>query len=121
MSMTKSRENYLRVILELSKKKEPVYSIDLACAFGYSRASVSRMLKSLAEAGYVEKRGDGEIVLTEAGYTTASSVQKRRELIKRFCMDVLGVEPLVAEKDACHLEHLISQETENKISQYMDG
>jgi len=119
--MTQSKEDYLRILLELSEMQEATHSVDIACALGFSRASVSRMVKLLAEAGYVIKGKSGEVTLTDSGRDIAVSMKLKRSLLKTFLTDILGVEPPVAEKDACKMEHSISDETESKLSRHIQN
>lgn len=114
-NITKSKEDYLRVLLELSVGRPEIHSIDVAYALGFSRASVSRMMKILGESGYLTKDDSGKISLTEKGYDIATSIKRRRDLIKDFLKEDLGVEPATAEKEACKIEHTISDETERKL------
>ncbi|MBR0597162.1 NifB/NifX family molybdenum-iron cluster-binding protein [Sinanaerobacter chloroacetimidivorans] len=114
-NITQSKEDYLRVLLELSEGGTEIRSIDIAYALGFSRASVSRMVKILGETGYLEKDPYGKITLTEKGYDIAALMKRRRNLIKDFLKDVLGVDPATAAREACKIEHSISEETEKKL------
>ena len=118
--MTESKENYLRILLELSEGKSVIYSTDIACALGFTRASVSRMVKILGESGYLIKDEYGKIFLTEKGFDIAVSMRRRRNLIKDFLEEVLGVEPSTAEKEACKIEHSIGEETEIKLNKLIE-
>ncbi len=117
-TITPSKEDYLCMLLELSEEKPEIHSIDIACAFGYSRASVSRMVRVLGEDGYISKDDGGRISFTIRGRDTAESVRRKRDLIKHYFCEVLGVEPSTAEKDACKIEHLISSETELRLAEH---
>lgn len=119
-TMTQSKENYLRILLELSEGKSEIYSTDIACALGFTRASVSRMVKILGESGYLTKDEYGKISLTEKGFDIAISMSRRRNLIKGFLEEVLGVEPSTAEKEACKIEHSIGEETEIKLNKLIE-
>jgi len=114
--ITRSKEDYLRVILTLSKYSENIRSSDIADKLGITRASVSRMMAVLKNSGYIEKENYGSILLTEIGYDIATHIQNRHDLIKSFLIDVLGVTPIVADKDACRMEHSISPETTEKLN-----
>jgi len=119
-SITQSKEDYLRVLLELSDGKAEIYSTDIAYSLGFSRASISRMVKILGESGYLIKDSYGKITLTGKGYSIAVSIKKRRNMIKDFLVNVLGIEPMAAEKEACRMEHDISDETEQKLRDYLE-
>lgn len=117
-TITPSKENYLCMLLDLSEDKPETHSIDVACAFGYSRASVSRMVKVLGEEGYILKDDEGRISFTERGRETAESIRRKRNLLIHYFSEVLGVDTATAEKDACKIEHLISSETELKLAEH---
>ena len=112
--MTPSKENYLKVMLELSGEGG-IRSIDIGNALGISKASVSRMMSILKDEGYVTKEKYGTVTLTDSGIRLAANVKRRYELINTLLKRVLGVEAATAARDACRIEHLISSETADKI------
>ncbi|MEL7563774.1 MAG: metal-dependent transcriptional regulator [Dehalobacterium sp.] len=116
--MTPSKEDYLKVMLELSGI-EGIRSTDIANALGVSKASVSRMLGVLKDEGYVIKEKYGAVTLTENGRNVATNIKRRYELLKRFLHNVLGVEVAIAAGDACRIEHLISSETADQIDRQL--
>lgn len=105
-----SHEDYLETILMVSKEKPFVRSIDLAKVLNYSRPSVTIALKKLKEDGYIYMDDKNHIFLTEKGNECAERVLYRHEILTKFLIKI-GVEPLIAERDACTIEHAISQET----------
>lgn len=116
--ITPSKEDYLKVMLELSKS-EGIHSIDIANTLGVSKGSVSCMMKVLKDEGYIAKEKYGTITLTEKGRNIAVNIKRRYELLKSFFNDVLGVEAATAAGDACRIEHLISSETTDKIDRQL--
>ncbi len=114
MKISPSKENYLKVMLELSGEGG-IRSIDIANALGVSKASVCSMMNVLRDEGYVAKEKYGTVTLTEAGKKTAGDIKRKYELLKKFLHDVLGVEAAIAAKDACRMEHLISPETTDRM------
>ena len=116
--ITPSKENYLKVMLELSSE-EGIRSTDIAGALGISKASVSGMMNVLREAGYVTKEKYGAVSLTENGRKAAVDIKRRYELLKKFLHDILGVEAAIAAEDACRMEHLISPETADQIDRQL--
>lgn len=105
-----SHEDYLETILMVSKEKPFVRSIDLAKVLNYSRPSVTIALKKLKEDDYIYIDDKNHIFLTEKGMECAERVLYRHEILTKFLIKI-GVEPLIAERDACTIEHAISQET----------
>lgn len=114
--ITPSKENYLRVLLELSEYDKNTQSKDIADALGVSKASVSRMMNVLKEEGYILKEKYGTVTITEKGIGIASEVKNKRNLIKMYLTNVLGVDSEIADIDACHMEHIISAETAEMIT-----
>ncbi len=119
MSLHESGEDYLETILLLTRKDPFVRSVDIANELGFSKASVSRAMRLLREEGYVSVADDGQIRLTKAGQKRAAAVYERHTLITDFFAQELGVNPVTAEKDACKIEHVISEETYLRLRSYM--
>ena len=117
--LTPSKENYLKVMLDLPNE-ESIRSTDIASALGISKASVSSMMNVLREAGYVTKEKYGAVSLTENGRKAAADTKRRYELLKKFLHDILGVEAAIAAEDACRMEHLISPETADQIDRQLE-
>ena len=114
-----SGEDYLETIYLLSKKKAFIRSIDIATELNYSKASISRAMKLLREEGMITMADDGQIKLTKNGFQKATDIYSRHTLITDFFEKELGVNPVTAEKDACRIEHVISEETFLRLRSYM--
>ncbi len=119
MSLHESGEDYLETIYLLTKKNAFVRSVDIANALGYTKASVSRAMRILREEGLVTIAEDGNVKLTKAGSRKAIEVYERHTLIMDFFTQYLGVNEITAEKDACKIEHVISEETYLRLRAYM--
>lgn len=115
MNKTESREDYLETILLLMKKSGSVRSVDIANELGYSKPSISRAVGILKEHSYITVDNNGHISFTESGLQLAESVYDRHITIKKFLMEVLGVSEKTAEQDACKIEHIISEESFEKL------
>lgn len=119
MPLHESGEDYLETIYLLTQKSPFVRSVDVANELGYTKASVSRAMRILREEGLVTVANDGQIKLTKAGRSKAVSVYERHTLITDFFARELGVNEVTAEKDACKIEHVISEETYLRLRAYM--
>lgn len=111
-----SGEDYLETILRLQKQMDQVRSIDVAHALNYSKPSVSRAMKILSEKGLIYMDGKKFIHLTDLGLAKAENVARRHRLIRAALIDIFEVSPDVAEEDACRIEHIVSDETIEKIA-----
>ena len=114
MKIQESAENYLETILMLSQRGTDVRSIDIANELDFSKPSVSIAMKKLRQSGYIEMDGSSLISLTPAGRAVAESVYERHRILTALLM-ALGVSEENARADACRLEHVLSDESWNKI------
>jgi len=113
-----SVENYLETILVLGQSGDPVRSIDIANELGYSKPSISVAMKNLKANGYIEIEKGGQIVLTETGREIAQKVYNRHTLISELLI-FLGVESKIAVRDACKMEHGMSEESFTAIENHL--
>ncbi len=118
MNKTESREDYLETILLLMKKTGNVRSIDIANELNYSKPSVSRAVGILKTNGYITVDSNGYIAFTGEGLRLAESIYERHTTIKKFFVDVLGVSEETAEQDACKIEHILSDESYEKLKNF---
>lgn len=109
MEIRESAEMYLETILILSKEG-PVRSIDVARAMNFSRPSVSVKVHDLANENYISISENGLITLEPKGKAIADEIYERHTVLSDI-LEKIGVTPEVAAKDACKVEHVISQET----------
>lgn len=117
MKRYESSEDYLERILMLQEKGGIVRAIDIANDMSFSKASVSVALKKLKERGLViVDETTGSITLTKEGHELASHVYERHQVLAQMLIE-LGVEKETALKDACRIEHDISEETFQKIKE----
>lgn len=110
MKLFESGEDYLERILILKEKNGQLRSIDLAIDMGFSKPSISVAMKKLKEAGYVNIDNDGYIELTDEGLNIAKQIYERHCVLTDFFVS-LGVDEITAKKDACKIEHDISEES----------
>ena len=107
MQLQESGEMYLETILVLAKRGGLVRAIDVGEYMGYSKPSVSRALGVLREGGFITVDRDGAILLTAMGREVAEKIYSRHAVLTDFLVS-LGVPQDVAARDACRIEHHIS-------------
>ena len=110
MIIKESAEDYLEAILVLGNEKGKVRSIDVANYLGYSKPSISVAMKNLRENGYIKIDEQGYIFLEKSGLEIASKTLEKHSLLTDWLIS-LGVSPETASKDACKMEHAISEES----------
>ncbi|MGO0122598.1 metal-dependent transcriptional regulator [Desulfothermobacter acidiphilus] len=108
-------EDYLEAFYLLSLRKKVVRVKDVAAYLGVKMPSVVAAVKSLSEKGLVQQERYGYIELTPTGLMVARQVYERHKAWYSFLSDVLGVDPVTAEKDACRLEHYVSPATLERL------
>ena len=110
MGLRASGEDYLEVILVLQKQKGVVRSVDVARHLGVSKPSVCHAVATLREGGFLLMDEDNFLHLTDAGCEVAEQVY---EFTQRLI--AAGVDPKTAEADACRIEHVISEESFQRL------
>ncbi len=115
-----SHEDYLEAIVMLGGTTEQsVRSVDIAAKMGVSKASVNKAVSTLKEKHLVDQPYYGDITLTEEGYEYGTSVLGRHELLLKFLTEHLGIDPEVAEEEACQMEHAISDDSFKKWAAFI--
>ena len=118
MKLYRSGEDYLKTILILQEQNGSVRSLDVAEYMHVSKPSVSKAMKLLQEGGYLEMDPDKRLHLTALGKTVAESVYEKHSVLVKALL-AIGVTPEAAEKDACEIEHAISEETFIRVKAFL--
>lgn len=117
MKIHESGENYLEAILMLKLQNGSVRAIDIVNTLGFSKPSVSVAMKNLEADGYIERDCSGHISLLPKGQVIAEKTyEKHMALVK--ILKHMGVDSEIAEKDACRIEHHLSDATFDAIKSY---
>lgn len=117
--MTKSLEDYLEVIGNLTEQNANPRVKDIATILGISKPSVHTALHLLEDKGMIEHEHYGAIILTQQGILKYQEIKEKHETLKRFLMEKIGVSEKNAEHDACAMEHILSDETFEKIKELL--
>ena len=105
-----SGEDYLESILVLQKQKGMVRSVDMARHMGVSKPSVCHAVATLKNGGFLTMDDGFFLHLTNIGREVAEQIyEKHRFFTERLI--AAGVDPEIAEADACRIEHVISDES----------
>ena len=114
MELGKSKEDYLKTIFILETKSGNVHSVNVAEYMGVSKASVSVAMKQLRNKDYITMDTSGGLHLTPKGQTLASQLYERYIFFTRL-LSQIGVPLEIARKDACSIEHVISNESYERL------
>ena len=115
--VNESAEDYLETILVLKNSLGMVRSIDIVNEMNYSKPSISIAMKKLRESGLIMVDESGFITLTPEGLEIAERTYSRHMLLQD-CLMAIGVEKEIAAEEACHIEHVIDEDTYQKIYEY---
>ncbi len=114
-----SAAHHLMAIADLTARFGYARVSDVARELGITRGSVSISLRPLKDVGLILQDENKHLRLSSEGQALVSSIKTKRVLIQRLFTDVLGVAPEQGEIDACKLEHLISNETAQRIVAFL--
>ena len=114
MKLYASGEDYLEAILVLQKKLGMVRSVDVARHMEVSKPSVCHAVATLRDGGFLMMDEDHFLHLTDVGREVAERIYERHCFFTEQLI-ATGVDPKTAEADACRIEHIISQDSFEKI------
>ncbi|MDR3294315.1 MAG: metal-dependent transcriptional regulator [Clostridiales Family XIII bacterium] len=117
--LSPAMEDYLKGIYRVGGAGKNVHVSELALYMGVSKPCVSRAMDNLSEKGLICKNKYQGAYLTEEGVKQARLLSARCLVIRRFFSEILHVDPHVAEKDACSIEHSISTESYESMRTYL--
>jgi len=109
--VTHSAAHYLLAVAAVGKSGRDPRAVDIARLLSVSRAAVSLQVRALRDSGLIDVGDDHRIHLTRIGADLVARIASKREVLRLFFVDVLGVDPETAERDACKIEHLISEQS----------
>ncbi|MDD1696537.1 MAG: metal-dependent transcriptional regulator [Methanoregula sp.] len=114
------REDYLEAIQHFMKRNG--YSPkpqDLEVVFGKPEPEIRSDLDDLRLGGDITISGDKSIILTQVGRSVGESVIKKHETLQLFLSEILGMDSSAASSEACTLEHAVSEETVDRLGDYL--
>ncbi len=119
MHLTESSEMYLATIMILEKELGHVRVVDVAEELEVTKPSVTKAMNHLMKEGYIHKELYGNITLTPEGIVVATEVVKKRAMIVSYLERSLGLSHDEAVKNACRMEHVISEEMLQAIKSFL--
>ncbi|NWF95891.1 MAG: metal-dependent transcriptional regulator [Candidatus Thorarchaeota archaeon] len=118
--MSRSIEDYLRVIHSFHEMGVAAKTTDLAEKLRVTPPSVTEMIKRMAEEGLVDYQPYKGVTLTAKGLVYAEKIVRKHRLLERFLHDVLGLKRERVHEEACELEHSLSDEVADAMCKSMD-
>lgn len=118
IKLTSTMEDYLEVIYSLSKENGFSRVGEIAQSLNVKSPSVNSAVKFLSEKGLVTHQKYGYIGLTKEGERMAAQVQDKHDILFRFLTEFLMLDKSLAQKEACGIEHAISQKTFLRLTKF---
>ena len=119
MKLHASGEDYLEIILVLQKKLGMVRSVDVARHMEVSKPSVCHAVATLRDGGFLTMDEDHFLHLTDVGREVAERTYERHCFFTEQLI-AAGVDPKTAEADACRIEHIISDESFDRLKEAVE-
>ena len=113
--LTQSMENYLKAIFEIQERADRATTSSIAERMSLAAPSVTAMVKKLAELRLVAHEPYQGVRLTRAGEMAAAEVVRHHRLIEKYLAEALGVPWDRVHEEAEKLEHVISEDLEDRI------
>ena len=118
--ISQSAQDYLKTIYELQKGHDPVPSVNtslVAEKMKVAAASATNMVKKLAEMQLVQHTPYQGVVLTLLGERVALEIIRHHRLLELYLTENLGYRWDQVDAEADRLEHVISEEFEDRIDE----
>jgi DtxR family Mn-dependent transcriptional regulator len=117
--LTSAMEDYLEAIFDLDKEKRVVRVKDIAKRMNVKMPTVSSMLKTLNDRGLVNYEKYEYVEMTRRGSNVGKEMRRRHGILRKFLTEILKVDALVADDEACKMEHSLSVETLDRLTDFM--
>ena len=114
MELRASGEDYLEAILVLKKQKGMVRSVDVARHLEITKSSVCNAVATLRDGGFLTIDEGYFLHLTDVGREVAEQIYEKHRFFTEHLI-AAGVDPETAERDACRIEHVISEESFRRL------
>jgi DtxR family Mn-dependent transcriptional regulator len=114
--LTEPVEDYLKAVYALEREQESAATNDLAHRLGVAPASVSGMVRRLADAGLLAYERYRGVKLTETGRRAALRTLRRHRVIEAYLAGALGYPWDLVHEEAERLEHAASDELIDRMA-----
>ena len=119
-NITSTMEDYLETIFLLNKEKGAIRVKNIAKKLGVKMPTVTNMLKTLSDRGFIDYEKHEYLELTDKGLEIGKEIEKKHNVISAFLTDILKIEPEIADEEACKMEHGMSPETLSRLTKFIE-
>ena len=118
MMPSERTEDYLEALSEIIDEKGFAKVKDISETLSVSPSSVTEMFQKLKQSGYINYEKYRGVTLTPKGLDIAVKTKKRHETLREF-LCILGVPDMIANEDACRIEHVVNAETMKRLTKFV--
>lgn len=115
-ALTAPAEDYLKTIYEIERADGAASTNDIATRLAIAPASVSGMIRRLADHGLLKHERYRGVRLTNAGRTAALRTLRRHRILECYLAEVLGYDWDRVHEEAERLEHAASDELIDRMA-----
>jgi DtxR family Mn-dependent transcriptional regulator len=120
LHISSAMEDYLETINALIDESGVARVRDIASRLDVKSPTVNAAVKNLAAMGMVMHERYGYITLTPLGRKEAARVQRTHDILFRFLTEVLCIDKVTAQHEACSIEHAVSPKTQKRLTQFLE-
>jgi DtxR family Mn-dependent transcriptional regulator len=111
-------QEYLETIYKLHKNGAPVGVNEIVVYLKIDTAAVMTAVDRLVSLGYAIRSPAG-VILTDAGLKLGLKMNRKHRLLESFLQNVLGIGRDKVHREACEMEHTLSDETEVALCRFL--
>jgi DtxR family Mn-dependent transcriptional regulator len=119
--MKTSTEEYLEALYTLTQDGQSAGTSAISRRLNIAPASVTEMVKKLSEEGFVNYHPYQGVTLTQQGHEIAEKMTRKHRLLERFLHDTLKIGKEKVHKEACEMEHALSDEAERALCRTLNA
>ena len=117
--LSASLEDYLEAIYHIVRGKQVARAKDISQRLGVRNSSVTGALRALADKGLINYAPYDLITLTTEGKRISEDVVRRHKALRDFFVKVLSLEPDLADRAACKMEHGLPVEIPVRLARFV--
>jgi DtxR family Mn-dependent transcriptional regulator len=113
--LSESQQDYLKIVLALINEKKVARIKEIATRKDVSMPSATEAMRKLSNEGYIQYSAREFIKLTTTGEKAAHRLSSKYSFLKHFFSDVLNINEKLADREACAIEHHLSNSTLERL------
>jgi len=116
--VSRNVEEYLEALYKLTLGKKTASTTEISKTLKIAPASATEMLKKL-DKSYVRYSPYAGTTLTNKGLKIAEKITRKHRLLERFLHDILKIEKDTVHRQACEMEHSLSDQAEEALCRFL--